>query len=166
MSNQFSGPLYDALDLDIHTIQVNGTFFPPEHATIPRQLPNPAADAVWEDYEKVRPIPLTRSQIVRIGKDPTTVAKLEDKLWGLGSDAYIADLDVFHQLHCLNTMRQYAYADYYKKKPLNASDVHSLDNMHVNHCVDILMTAIKCSGNGGFITSHWVPNMEYPQPDM
>ncbi|KAI1109959.1 hypothetical protein F5Y14DRAFT_455539 [Nemania sp. NC0429] len=159
-------PLYDAIDLDIHTIQVNGTFSPPKDPTIARQLPNPAADAVWEDYEKVRPIPLTSSQIARIGKDPTTVAKFEDKLWGLGSDAYLADLDVFHQLHCLNVLRQYAYADYYKKKPLNASDVHSHANMHLNHCVDMLMTAIKCSGNGGFITSHWIPDVEYPQPDM
>jgi hypothetical protein len=160
------GPVFDALDLGLHTIQINGTLFPPEQPTIARQMPNPAADKVWHDYEKVRPIPLTKSQIIRIGKDPATVAKFDDKIWGLGDDAYVADLDVFHQLHCLNTLRSLAYANYYNRTALDASDDRSLNAVHINHCVDMLMTAIQCSGNVGFITSNWVEGVRFPQPDM
>ncbi|KAI8632036.1 hypothetical protein F5Y19DRAFT_422920 [Xylariaceae sp. FL1651] len=159
-------PVYDLLDLGLHTIQVNGTLLPPEEPSISRQMPNAAADIVWEDYEKVRPIPLTRSQIVRMGKDPTNVAKFEHELWGLGDDAYVGDLDVFHQLHCLNSLRKFAYAGYYNKTAIDAADGSSWGAVHINHCVDILMQTIQCLGNVGFITSYWAENQPYPQPDM
>lgn len=135
-------------------------------------MPNPAADREWHDYEKVRPIPLTRSQIIKLGKDPETVAKFEDSVWGLGDDAYVADLDMFHQIHCLNTLRTMAYARYYNRTALDVSSSSSdpakanIDAVHINHCVDMLMTAIKCSGNVGFITSNWVKGVKFPQPDM
>lgn len=75
-----------------------------EHPGIARQFPNEEADAQWEDdIDLIRPIAVTREQIIMMGKDPETVAKLEDKDWGLGDNAYVAALDVFHNLHCLNT---------------------------------------------------------------
>ncbi|KAI1123086.1 hypothetical protein F5Y10DRAFT_286475 [Nemania abortiva] len=159
-------PVYDSIDLGLHEIQVNGTFYPPEQPSIARQMPNPAADSVWENFELVRPIRLTKSQLIKMGNDPSKVSKFEDEHWGFGDDAYVGDLDVFHQLHCLNTLRKYAYADYYNMTALKASHGDSMMALHVNHCVDILLQEIQCSGNVGFITSHWVENQRYPQPDM
>ncbi|KAI0506722.1 hypothetical protein F5B22DRAFT_622419 [Xylaria bambusicola] len=159
-------PVYDSIELGLHQIQVNGTFYPPDQPSIARQMPNPEADSVWEDYELVRPVRLTKSQIRQMGKDPLKVSKYEDKHWGFGDDAYVGDLDVFHQLHCLNTLRQYAYAEYYNLTAIDASDGNSVMALHVNHCVDILFQEIQCSGNVGFITSGWVENQRYPQPDM
>lgn len=129
-------------------------------------MPNPVADSVWRNYELVRPIRLTKSQLIRMGNDPSMVSKFKNKDWGFGDDAYVGDLDVFHQLHCLNTLRQYAYADYYNMTALDASDGNSMMALHVNHCVDILLQEIQCNGNVGFITSQWVENQRYPQPDM
>ncbi|KAI1422340.1 hypothetical protein F5Y12DRAFT_763109 [Xylaria sp. FL1777] len=165
-STSIYSPVYDSIDLGLHEIQVNGTLYPPKQPSIARQMPNPEADRVWEDYERVRPLRLTKSQLIRMGKDPSKVSKYEDTDWGFGDDAYVGDLDVFHQLHCLNTLRQYAYADYYHMTAINASDENSLMALHVNHCVDILLQEIQCSGNAGFITSGWVQNQRYPQPDM
>ncbi|KAK5627823.1 hypothetical protein RRF57_003538 [Xylaria bambusicola] len=91
-----------------------------------------------------------------MGKDPLKVPKYEDKHWGFCYDAYVGDLDVFHQLHCLNTLRQYAYADYYNLTAINASDESSVMALHVNHGVDILLQEIQCSGNVRFITSGWL----------
>ncbi|KAJ8120607.1 hypothetical protein ONZ43_g2723 [Nemania bipapillata] len=159
-------PVYDSIDLGLHETQVNGTFYPPEPPSIARQMPNPIADSVWENYELVRPIRLTKAQLIRMGNDPSKVSKFEDKHWGFGDDAYVGDLDVFHQLHCLNTLRRYAYADYYNVTALNASDANSVMALHVNHCVDILLQEIQCNGNVGFITSQWVENQRYPQPDI
>ncbi|GAW19220.1 hypothetical protein ANO14919_087050 [Xylariales sp. No.14919] len=159
-------PVYDYIDLGLHEVQINGTFYPSDQPSIARQMPNPAADSVWEDYEKVRPVRLTKSQLVRMRKDPSNVSKYRDEQWGFGDDAYIGDLDVFHQLHCLNTLRQYAYAEYYNMTALDASDGNSVMALHVNHCVDILLQELTCSGNVAFITSSWVENQRYPQPDM
>jgi hypothetical protein len=129
-------------------------------------MPNPAADSVWGDFEKVRPLRLTKSQLIRIGKDPANVSKSGDRHWDFGDDAYVGDLDVFHQLYCLNILRKYAYADYYNMAALNASDGESLMTLLINHCVDILLQEIQCSGNVGYITSNWIENQRYPQPDM
>ncbi|KAH8646942.1 tat pathway signal sequence, partial [Tricladium varicosporioides] len=158
-------PIYDLLDLELYTTQVNGSLFPPKNPSIARQMPNPKADAIWQDWEVVRFIPVSKAQIIRMGKDLSTVAKFEDKDWGLGDDAYVGDLDVFHQLHCLNSLRKIAYGKYYNKSTVDAHGT-SLREIHVNHCVDILMQALMCSGNVNILTSHWVATQPLPFPDM
>lgn len=146
---------------------VNGTLFPSKEASIARQLPNPAADAIWEEWELTRVFPLTRAQIIKMGKDPSYVAKLEDNIWGLGDDAYAGTFDVFHQLHCLNSLRQIAYGGYYNRSMVNANlTTPTIHEVHVNHCVDILMQALQCSGNVNIMTMDWVDTRKYPYLDM
>ncbi|KAI0890138.1 uncharacterized protein GGS22DRAFT_150087 [Annulohypoxylon maeteangense] len=99
-----------------------------------------------------------------MGKDPSTVPKLENSDWGLGDDAYVGAFDVYHQIHCLNTLRHNAYRDYYHLKTRNHS-VIGLPEIHINHCVDILLQALQCSGNVNLMTYHWVAGQEYPQPE-
>lgn len=83
---------------------MNGTVIAPEHPSIARQFPNDDADEQWEDdIDLIRPIAVTHEQIMMMGKNPDTVAKLEDQDWGLGDNAYVTALDLFHNLHCLNT---------------------------------------------------------------
>jgi hypothetical protein len=128
-------------------------------------MPNPVSDAVWHDWEVVRPIPITKEQIIRMGKDPSTAAKLEDQHFGLGDDAHVGSLDVFHLIHCLNSLRQMAYGKYYNKTTVDATRT-SLQAYHMNHCVDLLMQSLLCSGNVNIITWHWVKDQPYPFPDM
>ncbi|KAH8892313.1 hypothetical protein GQ53DRAFT_647428, partial [Thozetella sp. PMI_491] len=97
-----------------------------------------------------------------LGQDPSTAAKLEDEIWGLGDDAYVAVLDVFHQLHCLNTLRQIAYGDKYPE--ISHDPDRPLWKFHVDHCVDILMQQLQCSGNLNLITYHWVETQIWPIP--
>jgi hypothetical protein len=93
------------VDLEPSCKKINGTIKPRGALSIARQFPNAEADATWEeDIELIRPIPITREQILKLGKNPDTVAKLEDDVWGLGDDAYVAALDIFHNLHCLNAL--------------------------------------------------------------
>ncbi|KAI1074923.1 hypothetical protein F5B20DRAFT_418565 [Whalleya microplaca] len=159
-------PFHDILDLEMRPRTIQGTLFPAkEGASIARELPNPAADEIWDEWELSRFFPLTREDIIKLGKDPFTVPKLEDKYWGLGDDAYVGAFDVYHQIHCLNSLRKNAYRGYYN---LTTRDhkVMRLPEVHINHCVDILLQALQCSGNVNFMTYHWVSGQEYPQPDM
>ena len=128
-------------------------------------MPNPQADAVWEEWELMRVLPVTRDQISRMGKDYSTVAKLEDDIWGLGDDAYASVLDVYHQLHCVDMLRKIAYGDHYNKSTMNAAEA-TIAEIHLNHCVDILVQAIQCSGNVNLITLHWTDTQKLPYPDM
>lgn len=144
-------PLYDEVALNPYKTTTNGTFWPadrPDGGSVARKMPNPADEAVWDDWELTTVVPVTASGIRALGKDPSTVAKLEDEVWGLGDDAYAAVLDVFHQIHCLNQLRKFAYADYYHMKIANADpEALTTHEVHTNHCVDILLQAIQCSGN-------------------
>lgn len=98
------------IDLEPSIRRLNGTVAAPSHPSIARQMPNAAADAQWEeDVDLVRIIPITREQIELMGGDVSTTAKLEDKDWGLGDDAYVGALDLFHNLHCLNTSVSFFY---------------------------------------------------------
>ncbi|KAK3180011.1 hypothetical protein K4F52_008589 [Lecanicillium sp. MT-2017a] len=160
-------PILDLVDLETEVKKVNGTLFPPKEASIARQLPNPAADAIWEEWELTRVFPLTRAQIIKMGKDPSYVAKLENNIWGLGDDAYAGTFDIFHQLHCLNSLRQIAYGGYYNRSMVNANlTTPTIHEVHVNHCVDMLMQALQCSGNVNIMTMDWVDTRKYPYPDM
>lgn len=159
------GPIYDLLDLDSRLITINGTVFPPKNPDIGRQMPNPEADRVWEEWELNHIIPVTRADILRMGKDPSTAAKLEDSIWGLGDDAYAAILDVYHHLHCLNSLRHIAYGDYYNAHGASTTKP-TMHEVHLNHCIDVLVQALKCSGNVNLITMHWVETQTYPYPDM
>lgn len=144
---------------------INGTLFPSEKASIARQQPNLAADAIWHEWELARLLPITKADILRLGKDPSTAYKLDDAIWGLGDDAYGAQLDVFHQLHCLNSLRQIAYGTYYNRSMANPVE-SGIQETHINHCVDILMQALQCSANVNLVTMHWVETQPYPFPDF
>lgn len=67
----------------------------------------------------------------------------------------MAQIDVFHQLHCLNTLRMIAYPDYYE--PGEKCNEHpEMWYVHVNHCVDILMQNIMCNANVDLYTLQWM----------
>jgi hypothetical protein len=168
--NAFAGPIYNLVDLESKPSKLNGTLYPPRvEPSIARQMPNPAADLIWDEWELTRYFPVTADQIRAMGKDPSTVAKLEDEDWGLGDDAYVTILDVYHQLHCLNTLRKIVYAEHYNSST-NGHHSHKDKGeryyIHINHCMDLLMQTIQCTGNVNLITMHWVETQMYPFPDM
>lgn len=162
-----TGPILDLVDLESQVKAVNRSLFPPKAGgSIARQNPNPEADVVWEEWELLRVYPATKADIIRMGKDPSTVAKLEDETWGLGDDAYVTVLDVYHQLHCLNMPRKISYGEYYNQSIGHAENTTSMREVHINHCVDILMQMIQCSGNVNLITMHWTETQKLPWPDL
>jgi hypothetical protein len=159
------GPIHDLVDLDMKPRLVDGTIFPGDNPSIARQMPNPSADTEWQIWDHARMIPITKADIIRLGKNPDTAFKLVNDIWGLGDDAYAAHLDVFHQLHCLNTLRKIAYGKYYNASMGN-HDKEGIYEVHLNHCVDILMQALQCSGNVNLITLHWYETQPSPNPDF
>jgi len=64
---------------------------------------------------------------------------------GVGSDGdYIVALEVFHQLHCLNTLRHAVYqvsdSNY---EPEDQAD-ERMTKIHLDHCVDYLRQVLMC----------------------
>ena len=149
-----AGPIHDLINLDMKPRFIDGTVFPGDHPSVARKMPNQIADSTWQEWEEARIIPITKADIFRLVKNPNTAFKLEDSVWGLGDDAYAANLDVYHQLHCLNTLREIAYGSHYNASTANALHSEEIYEVHLNYCVDILMQALQCSGNVNLVTLH------------
>ncbi|KUI54253.1 hypothetical protein VP1G_01687 [Cytospora mali] len=64
---------------------------------------------------------------------------------------HLVTLDVFHQLHCLFSIRKYFWPEYYPyDKKLNADgteDKTTLDWLHWDHCIDSIRQSLMCSGD-------------------
>lgn len=68
---------------------------------------------------------------------------------------YMVELDVFHQLHCLNFMRKIVYPDIFKID-LTPGTEEGEDNIyHLEHCYDQLRQSIQCASDVGTIYWEW-----------
>ncbi|RDW92911.1 uncharacterized protein DSM5745_00233 [Aspergillus mulundensis] len=86
-------PILDAVEIPTYETTLNGTLFPLPEPSIARQEPGPDNDAAWAQYERILTTSVTRADILKLGKDPDTVARFDDAYWGLGDDAYMVQFD-------------------------------------------------------------------------
>jgi len=144
----FAAPVLDKVDIAVSVIESDDSLFesPNPNRFRNAKKPDPKVHAAWEEFDTIRTFPITADDVRKLGKDPELTVKYPEE-YGLGPDAYVAQLDIFHQIHCLNLLRHLAWAEYgrdesHGKKPF--SDLHWI---HVSHCTDILMQNIMCTGN-------------------
>ncbi|KAF5672270.1 hypothetical protein FCIRC_8467 [Fusarium circinatum] len=162
----FYSPVLDSINFKMRPIETEGGLFEAKNPSKWRNSlkPDPEVDEAWEDLEIIRVFPITETEVRRLGKDPELLVKFPQE-YGLGDNAYMAQIDMFHQIHCLNLLRHLAWAEYSRngtaKKPF--SDLHWI---HVSHCTDILMQNLMCNGNLDIITFNWVETQSNPFPDF
>lgn len=152
-------PLLDLIDLDLHSRTFNGALR--DNSSIWRQRPSPEVDAAWDEIsgEKFQLITVSASDVLRSGKDPSVTLQAPIS-WGHGEGAYIAQIEVFHQIHCLNELRKEIYKDYYYSGD-HLSEVHQ---SHKAHCIHMLLQALTCTSDVGIITHNWVHNERIREP--
>ncbi|KAF5227968.1 hypothetical protein FANTH_14633 [Fusarium anthophilum] len=162
----FYSPVLDSINFKMRPIETEGGLFEAKNPSKWRNSlkPDHEVDEAWEDLEIIRVFPITETEVRRLGKDPELLVKFPED-YGLGDNAYMAQIDMFHQIHCLNLLRHLAWAEYSRngtaKKPF--SDLHWI---HVSHCTDILMQNLMCNGNLDIITFNWVETQSNPFPDF
>ena len=93
------------------------------------------------------PIPADRMHLINRTADPK---------WSANPDGsgYRALIEVFHQLHCLDVIRQYTWRDYYPKHSdtvrvpfLLTPDNESVARIHTDHCIEALRLSLMCHGD-------------------
>ncbi|KAL9046167.1 MAG: hypothetical protein Q9214_000929, partial [Letrouitia sp. 1 TL-2023] len=123
--HSFYSPALEAVGdwTDIH--RLNGSFrFP----SVWRGEPSPEVDAAWSRITDVGAFQISEEEMKRV--DPTFAdgaVRLSPKQGG----GHMASLEVFHQLHCVNLVRQYTYKDYYQDKATSFEDPPDLLRIHV-----------------------------------
>lgn len=127
----------------------------------------------------VRHISITPEVMKAINKSESNAVKLPD-------GNYLGATEVFHQLHCLNLIRQHSYREYYDvdgRRPPGLTDSPTTLRNHlgeillimfwyrekltqVDHCIDILRQNIMCNGDISVITHNWVEGYQFPYPNF
>ncbi|KAE9386332.1 hypothetical protein BT96DRAFT_839378, partial [Gymnopus androsaceus JB14] len=105
----------------------------------------PEIDQAWEDLYEV-------GEVSRISKEQA--ALLPNKTVPIPGDSegsYIGALYVFHDLHCLDTIRKAVFFEHYPAQ--NRSD--PIWEFHTSHCIDSLRQTLMCKADISTITWAW-----------
>ncbi|KAL5335492.1 hypothetical protein BJX70DRAFT_390601 [Aspergillus crustosus] len=111
-------------------------------------FPDEANNAAWEDLYNYGIISIPRSE----------AAKLHESTMPLDEDAtsYMVEIDVFHQLHCLNHVRKLAWGLPLSDFGVNKDNQSEVDAhyIHVDHCINSVRQSLMCSSD--ISTIHWL----------
>ncbi|KDR66681.1 hypothetical protein GALMADRAFT_80543, partial [Galerina marginata CBS 339.88] len=104
---------------------------------------SPELDQQWEDLYNfgVSKIPKSKAALL-----PNKTAPIPGQ-----EEFYIVMIDVFHELHCLNMIRQTLYPDYYPKMRWNSSEMP----WHIGHCLDSIRQSLICSADVSVLVWQW-----------
>ncbi|KAJ6472637.1 hypothetical protein DFH09DRAFT_1007721 [Mycena vulgaris] len=143
-----------ALEAVEHEVQVYNIGFTGDLS--PFQIPSSSElDQAWSD--------LYNFGISKITKEEA--ARLPNKTQAIPGDEghYIAELDVFHNLHCLNKIRMALDPDYYPDWRVSTTNnwIPTQKNAteHVGHCVDWIRQSLMCTSDTSVIVWQWEKSM-------
>ncbi|KAL8940753.1 MAG: hypothetical protein Q9216_002633 [Gyalolechia sp. 2 TL-2023] len=159
-------PIFNNIEVELHDVQLNGTLWPPKYPSFSPLEPGPSTDAIWESFEPLNVFPISRADIIGLGKDPNTAVHFPNDIFGLGEDAYMAGYDSLHKTHCLNELRKMTFEDYGEHAPVVKKKHGKLWWLHLRHCVDMLMQDQLCHADADVITFTWVDTQSHPWADM
>ncbi|KAJ4470468.1 hypothetical protein J3R30DRAFT_3808153 [Lentinula aciculospora] len=138
---QFPEGVYSPAHVSVSyvTKRFNGSF--PMTLTEYQGEPSPELDEKWEELYACK----CKYAISRVPREEAK--KLTDKTVPIPGDEsnYIVGLEVFHQLHCLDSIRKSLRPDYYPP----------MQDFHTSHCVDIIRQALMCTVDISPIVWEW-----------
>ncbi|KAH8796881.1 hypothetical protein DL96DRAFT_1643436 [Flagelloscypha sp. PMI_526] len=108
--------------------------------------PGPKTDSLWDDLYGFGISSLTK-------EEAAPMMNRTDRLLVAGEPQYVTELAVFHQLHCLNTIRMAFAPEHY---PDRADFLHP---DHISHCIDSIRQALQCNADVTPLPWQWVPEV-------
>ncbi|KAG6043872.1 hypothetical protein E4U39_004042 [Claviceps sp. Clav50 group G5] len=157
-------PVYDQVHVPLIDLTINGSLLD-RGESIYRQAPSAEVDAAWDLITNQLPHAISSEDVLRLGKDPKKTAKWPSE-WGFGSDAYIAELDIVHTVHCLNAVRRDIHWRHYFGDRYPDGKFPELHRTHTDHCIYIILQNLMCNSNGDIVTNVWVEGQLHPFPDF
>ncbi|KAI0971125.1 hypothetical protein F4678DRAFT_433794 [Xylaria arbuscula] len=120
-------------------------------------------DAQWDHISAIGDTMISHEEMTKLGLKPDISLKITDPR--NGKSGYRVAIEVFHQLHCLNLLRQNVYKDYYS--PLGGDTSAPLMDLrgHLDHCIDALRQFVMCQGDVGVFSFKYPFNDGDPWPD-
>lgn len=167
-------PIFDALTIRTKRVRFNGAVHDEE--SIFRQDPSPEVDRAWERLSMAgHEVTTVSGSALRLSGKNESISIKAPPEWNRGEDSYIAQIDVFHQIHCLNEIRKELHSNYpyyYGQheshgehpapQPQPHSHSHSSHASHKKHCLHVLLQNILCHADLEVIPHVW---RSYADPD-
>ncbi|KAH6854780.1 hypothetical protein B0I37DRAFT_39517 [Chaetomium sp. MPI-CAGE-AT-0009] len=125
----------------------------------------PKVDEAWESISRVGDMMITLDEVTRLGLSPDSLKITDPKTGRVG---YRAAIEVFHQLHCLNLLRQFSFKKYYAHDGGDISAPPADVRGHVDHCIETLRMNLMCQADIGVFTFKVYPELgdDDPWPDF
>ncbi|KAJ7158137.1 hypothetical protein C8R46DRAFT_1292155 [Mycena filopes] len=134
-------PAQDAIEHQVVKFGSDGIFQAP---------PSDEVDAAWEN--------LYQFGISSIPKDQAALLPNKTFPLSFNTTEYIIQLEIFHQLHCLNQIRKGVHRDYYS--PANTSTNPLLTPPHLAHCFNFLRQSLMCAADISPLVWQWNPTVQ------
>ncbi|KAJ7107555.1 hypothetical protein C8R44DRAFT_804772 [Mycena epipterygia] len=105
--------------------------------------PSPAVDEAWSALYSVAQTKISRSEAL----------KMPNRTWPLLAEkgSYVFALDMFHQLHCLDTLR---------KQLSPGHNYTHVSGSHIRHCIGAIRQALMCSADISTIVWQWSDKLQ------
>ncbi|KAH8894376.1 hypothetical protein GQ53DRAFT_587025, partial [Thozetella sp. PMI_491] len=157
-------PVYDKIDISMHEVHFNNTFWVDAVPSIYQKRPSPEVDMAWGRISDTHGLRLTEEELIKMGKDPESVWP-----WPAGTDGYQGAeptyaglIDVFHQTHCLDMLRRTAWPEYYGDLKAIYSNMTFPFEDHLLHCQYLLLNVITCHADVEVATFHKIKGFKGP----
>ncbi|KAJ6149819.1 Protein of unknown function DUF3328 [Penicillium samsonianum] len=112
--------------------------------SIYRGSPTPKLEIAWDRLWRHNDINVPLNKLSSLNRSVDTNWKQTPMQYGGGAEA---NVEVFHQLHCLNLIRQYTYLDSYEVPPEGFQRSPEMSRIHVDHCIETLRIHLMCAGD-------------------
>jgi len=110
--------------------------------------PSPEVDDAWHS--------LYPSLVQLIPKEQASKLLMPTAVYPHNADRkYMIELDVFHQLHCLNMIRKALRPDYYVPEIDENGEIKLVGHTHITHCVETIRQSLMCAGDITTYTWQW-----------
>ncbi|KAH9834222.1 uncharacterized protein C8Q71DRAFT_166840 [Rhodofomes roseus] len=133
-----------------------------------RGPPSTAIDNAWNRIQLntstfIHPIRIQESDLAKFGqtKRPSLAYYQEEDGGGI-----YASIEVGHQLHCLDMLRQNSYVDHYGSSDENYVKRPEFYRIHIDHCIEMIRQVLMCNSDVGLLTFDWVAGFDVPFPNF
>lgn len=108
--------------------------------------PRPEFDQAWRDIIAPITIKVSGEELVRFSEGDSTIAFKD-------GSGYIAEMGMYHELHCVKRVRRYLHLDHYYPNMTEEDRVR--EDTHIDHCLEYWRQSVMCRGDTTLGTFFW-----------
>ncbi|KAK0621567.1 hypothetical protein B0T17DRAFT_534429 [Bombardia bombarda] len=108
--------------------------------------PRPEFDKAWRDLIAPMTIKVSGEELARFSEGDKTIAFKD-------GSGYIAEMAMYHELHCVKRVRKFLYKEHYYPNMTEAEKVR--EDLHMDHCLEYFRESAMCRGDTTLGTFFW-----------